>query len=192
MSERMTFNGTCRLCLKHGPLVNSHIIPKFHWKQLKISEGHFFVVTNDSKKKERKEQKEVTERLLCTQCDTVVLQKYEDHLARVLFGGKELQFQNNGRTFCVSGFDYRKIKNGLLSILWRMSLSSHAYFKEVNLGEKHVERIRLALLNNEVLPELEYPIHFCIPRFSGKHHTSWIVPPDFTRADGNRVYRCLI
>lgn len=129
---------------------------------------------------------------MCSYCDNDILGKNEEHLARVLYGGKNIESRDEGKLFRVKGFDYRKVKNALLSILWRMSLSSHPYFDEVCLGKKHTEKIRVALYNELAMREDEYPIFFCVPLFDGKHMGDWIIPPDFTRCEGNRIYRCLV
>lgn len=172
--------------------MRSHIIPRFSFKQLKKVDGHFFEISSNPDKPELKLQAEIRENLFCAKCDNEVLQENEDHLARVLYGGKRLDFQEGRRVLHVRGLDYRKTKNALLSILWRMSLSSHPYFQDVELGEKHSERIRKIILNAEVIEEVEYGVHICVPFFEGKFLGALIVPPDFTRVGHNRVYRCLI
>jgi hypothetical protein len=186
------FISECRLCLNRKPLVNSHIIPNFQFKPLKKQEGFFYHLSTDENQPERKEQKGITERLFCVECDTVRLQKNEDHLAKVLFGGYPLVGNSIGRLHIVEGFDYCKIKNGLLSILWRMSICSHPFFKGVELGNKHEERIRNAIWNNELLLESDYPILVAAPVFQNELLDALILEPDFTRLNGNRVYRCFI
>ncbi len=184
--------GKCRLCQQEAPLVDSHIIPKFHFKPLKEDEGHFYIMSTDAGKNELKEQKGPTEHLLCVKCDTERLQINEDHLARVIFGGVSLDGKQEGPVLRISGYDYRKVKNGLLSILWRMSISSHPYFAEADLGPKHEEVIRQALMLESEFGEEEYPIMLTAPLFEGKFLGDWILPPDPARMEGNRVYRCLI
>lgn len=189
---KKVFIGKCQLCLGQKPLVNSHVIPNFQYKPLKEREGFFYHFSTDENCPERKEQRGITERLFCVECDTVRLQKNEGHLAKVLFGGHPLDGSTAGRLHTVKGFDYSKIKNGLLSILWRMSISSHPFFKEVELGDKHAERIRKAIWNHEMLLENEYPILIAAPVFQNELLDALILEPDYTRVSGNRVYRCFI
>jgi hypothetical protein len=184
--------GRCRLCNTQGWLVDSHIIPNFQYKPLKQAEGHFLVLSTNPEKKAIKRQKGITEYLVCAQCDNVRLSRYENHLAKVLFGGHPLGGKQTGRILVVEGYDYKKLKNAMLSILWRMSVSSEPYLSEVNLGRKHEEHLRLALLNDTELQEEEYPVLLTAPVFGGRHLGNWTVPPDFARTEGNRVYRCLI
>ena len=184
--------GCCRLCNLKDRLVDSHIIPNFYFKSLKEVEGFYYVQSTDPLKREFKKQKGITENLFCAKCDNVRLQRNEDHLAKVLFGGCLTSFREVGRLFVVKDYDYKKVKNGLLSILWRMSLAKDRFFSEVDLGPKHEERLRLALLNDIELAEEDYPILVTAPFFGGKDLGNMMIPPDFTRTDGNRVYRCII
>ncbi len=182
----------CRLCNSEQWLVDSHIIPKFHYKPLKAVEGHFYVVSADTSKKTSKRQKDITEPLLCAQCDNERLARYEDHLRKVLFGGHPLTGKQRGRLFAIEGYDYKHVKNGLLSILWRMSLSTDRYFSNVALGEKHSERIRATLLSNTEFREDEYPIFLTVPLIEGKTYADFILQPDCVRVRQNQMYRCVI
>jgi hypothetical protein len=189
---RKNIQGRCRLCNAEGPLVESHIIPNFQYKPLKEKEGYFLVLSTDPTKKEFKRQKGITEYLLCAECDNVRLSRNENHLAKFLFGGHPLHGHHTDRLHVVSGYDYKKVKNGLLSILWRMSVAKDHYFASVDLGPKHEKRLADAILNDVMLPEEEYPLMLAAPFFDGAVLGDWILPPDFARVGGNRVYRCLI
>lgn len=185
-------NGVCSLCLKQKRLVDSHIIPKFHYTPLKAKEGLFYTLSSDPEISEKKEQKGATEYLLCAECDNVTLQKNEEHLARVLFGGTKIRVLNKGYYIHLSGFDYKRIKIALLSILWRMSLSKDKRFKSVKLGELDNERIRKIIIDNLDLAEEEYPISFTIPLLDGKFYPDCHFFPDSIREGANRLYRCVI
>jgi hypothetical protein len=184
--------GCCRLCLQNNFLVDSDIISKFLYNPLKRSDGRFYIVSTNPYKKVISVQKTITEYLLCARCDNERLSRNESHLAEVLFGGHPLQVQQEGPLLHLEGYDYKKVKNGLLSILWRMSISSKPFFSNVNLSAEHEERLRITLLNNTELPENEYPITVVAPYFDGLNLGDLILAPDFTHLDGNRVYRCAI
>lgn len=102
--------GRCRLCNTEDWLVDSHIIPNFYFKSLKEAEGHYYVQSTDPSKRELKKQKGITENLFCAKCDNVRLQQYEDHLAKVLFGGHSLAGEEIGQVLVVKGYDYKKLK----------------------------------------------------------------------------------
>lgn len=120
------------------------------------------------------------------------LSQYEDHLAKIIFGGYPLDGYVTGRFHVIKGYDYKKVKNGLLSILWRMSIAKDPYFSKVDLGAKHEKRIADAILKDTAFNEEEYSILLTAPFFGGIGLGHWFLPPDYTRADGNRIYRCLI
>jgi hypothetical protein len=184
--------GCCRLCQAQTALVDSHIIPNFHFKKMKGEDHWFHVLSSDPNKPELKRQGAITEHLLCDDCDNKRLSRYENHVRQVLFGGIPIESVLDGRVRTFKGYDYKKLKNGLLSVLWRMSLSSDPYFSNVDLGEKHSERIRSVLLNDEELPEELYPVILTAPVFEGKLFGDCILRPTFARTNGNRVYRCVI
>ncbi|WP_417594126.1 hypothetical protein [Oceanospirillum sp.] len=56
----------------------------------------------------------------------------------------------------ISGLNYRFVKLGLLSILWRLSLSKVEHFLDYDLGPVHQEKVRRILDNSEYLLENEY------------------------------------
>lgn len=185
-------SGTCRLCLQVAPLVDSHIIPNFQFKGLKKVEGHFYELSTDHTIPERKQQRGFTERLLCAECDNRRLQRNEDYFARVWTRGPLPEPQQHGRFLIFRNHDYKRCKNCLLSILWRMSVSSLEVFKEVSLGPKHEEVLRAGLLADREFDEREYAITVTAPFVDGRLYEDFILQPDSTRLDGNRLYRCVI
>ncbi|MFN0067877.1 MAG: hypothetical protein ACKVYV_09605 [Limisphaerales bacterium] len=74
-----------------------------------------------------------------------------------------------------------------------MSISSDPFFSEVDLGSRHEERLRLALLDDAEFQEEEYAIMLTVPLLDGAHSQEWILPrPHVTRMAGNRIYSCLL
>lgn len=173
-------------------LVDSHIIPNFQFKGLKKVEGHFYELSTDHNVPERKQQRGFTERLLCAECDNQRLQKNEDYFARVWSRGPLPEPHQHGRFLIFRNHDYRRCKNFLLSILWRMSVSSLDIFKEVSLGRKHEEVLRTGLLADREFDEREYAVTVTVPFIEGRLYEDFILQPDSARLDGNRVYRCVI
>jgi len=189
---KQPFIGTCRLCREEAALVDSHIVPAFLFKPLKKVEGRYSIMSTDPDVGERTGQRGITERLFCAKCDNERLQRNEEHLARVFNGGCALQVQPGDHALHVQGYDYRRVKNALVSVLWRMSISKDSYFSEVSLGSRHEERIRQVLLADLKLGEDEYAVAMTAPYLDGTHYPDWIVSPDFIRLGHNRLYRCLI
>lgn len=182
----------CRLCLRAAPLVDSHIIPNFQFKGLKRVEGRFYELSTDKNVPERKRQRGFTEHLLCADCDNRRLQQNENYFARVWTRGPLDEPQQHGRFLIFRNHDYKRCKNFLLSILWRMSVSSLDMFKQVSLGSKHGEALRAGLLADREFDEREYAITVTAPFIGGRFYEDFMLQPDSTRLDGNRLYRCVI
>ena len=157
--------GICKLCENENKLVKSHIIPKFMFKKMKNEENVFYEVIynlDTTKLKTKKTQiEDYDKNILCEACDNKILGGlYESYAQKAIYGGelpvevspKCANYQNpdDGAEYsiCVN-FDYQKLKNFYLSILWRASITDRSFFNHVNLGKKHEERIRKILLNNE-------------------------------------------
>ncbi|HKB91109.1 MAG TPA: hypothetical protein VKC60_11380 [Opitutaceae bacterium] len=190
---RKTIKGRCPLCqLDDQDIIDSHIISDFFFDPLKAKEGRFYVMSTDPSKGVRPIQKGITEHLLCKQCDGVVLSRYEKHMKEFLFSGTPNFVKDDGQVLYIKGHNYKMLKNGLLSLLWRMSLSSHPFFHEVKLGEYYENRLRDILLNDlEVQPE-EFAITCGAAFLDGKFFSDFILQPDFVDSLNGRMYRCLI
>lgn len=164
----------CRLCLKEKKLIESHIIPKFMFAGMKDEKKAFYEVTYNletAESKTRKVQKEdYDSNILCEDCDNRILGSNLENYAKTTMYGSNIDpkiapqctnFKNpidgSEQSIC-KNIDYAKFKLFLLSLLWRASITSRPKFKEVNLGEKHEEKIRHMIYENEVPSELEYPI----------------------------------
>lgn len=166
--------GICRLCEKEGKLVKSHIIPKFMFNKMKDDENVFYVLTYDldtnSSKSKKTQIEDFDKNILCESCDNKILGGiYESYAQKAIYGG-ELPVEvspectnyinpNDGAEYSICrNYDYAKLKNFYLSMLWRASITNRPFFNQVNLGKKHEERIREILLNNEKISQDEYPI----------------------------------
>lgn len=182
----------CQLCLQERDLVQSHIIPAFQFKPLKKGDGRYYELSTNPAEKERPGQRGFTEKMLCAECDNVRIQRNEDYFARLWNRGPLEAPQQHGRFLIFRDYEYKRVKNCLLSILWRMSLSTHEAFGAVSLGEKHEEILRAGLLADREFAENEYAVTVTTPFFEGEFFEDFILPPDSHRMDGNRLYRCVI
>jgi hypothetical protein len=167
--------GICRLCLKEKKLIDAHIIPKFMFNGMKDEKNSFLEVvhnldTNISKVK-RTQKEDYDKNILCGDCDNKILGAiYEDYAKKSFYGGEIsdteiepecINYKNphDGAEYSVcKNIDYGKMKLFLLSLLWRASITDRPTFKDVNIGEKHEERIRKMIFESIIPGELEYPI----------------------------------
>ena len=102
--------------------------------------------------------------ILCQDCDTGVLNEFDNYAARILYGYEKQDLnikvyrQNDGVEYRVAKpVDYTLFKLFLLSILWRASVSKLDQFTQVDLGP-HEDRIRQMILNKDPKSVEDYPI----------------------------------
>lgn len=166
--------GKCKLCLCEKPLLNeSHIIPYFMYKGI-FDEGHRlnrfapaeFIKGN--KRVSRPPTGEYEGGLLCAKCDNEIIGGYETYARKALYGKAEeyfsdlpecANFKTSGGitfTYC-KNIHYKEFKLFLLSILWKASISSRPFFKEVNLGP-YEETIRQMILSGDPKDAEAFPI----------------------------------
>jgi hypothetical protein len=141
-----TQNGTCALCLQPKNLRESHIASKFLWKQSGvIGDKKKFSVTSPTHPdlSESNLQDGLKEFLLCSKCEQQ-FSRYEDYAARKLFHDGGPVKNRPDRHFVWPGLDYHTLKLFQMSILWRMGVSSHPFYCNVELG-RHEETLRRML-----------------------------------------------
>jgi hypothetical protein len=111
--------------------------------------------------------------ILCSSCDNGLLGNYESYLKPFFFGGpigikdnpdfKKCKDKKGRKHILIKNISYERAKLGLLSILWRSSISNNEFFKSVKLDPTTQETLRLMLLNNDpkeinVLPTICWSI----------------------------------
>lgn len=184
-------NMGCRLCQKEAALKNSHIVPEFFYTSTYDALHRFRVITTNPDTASRFVQKGLREHLLCGEC--------EQHFGRWEHYAKEKLIDSIGLTsvpvsrgVILKGIDYANFKLFLLSILWRMGVSTLDEFKEVELGTHHEGILRTALLSSDPLAEDRYCCLMIALTLNGVIHTDWIIPPTLVRFNGQHCYRVLI
>lgn len=154
--------GTCKLCQTPASVLQgSHIVPEFFYKRVYTRSHKFTAIPLQDEERLAIEQKGYREDLLCTVCETK-LSKWEGKLSQFVN-----QIVSGSYTTCtasqvgavtvVLGVEYHSVKMAILSIFWRMSITTHRLFAAYNLGP-YEERLQ-ALLDQEKTPsEEEFPI----------------------------------
>src|SRR5680860_1538013 len=166
----------CCLCLQERKLVKAHIIPEFMYSGMKAEDGKniFFEITydldTDKSRPRRVQTGEFDKNILCEDCDNRIIgANYEKYAQNSMYGKdidlelapicKNYQNSNDGAKYSIcKNIDYGKMKLFLLSILWRASITNRKMFRDVDLGGKHEERLRILLYENIIPNETEYPI----------------------------------
>lgn len=104
--------------------------------------------------KERRRFSGEYEKLLCQDCEKKI-KFFEDYAIAAIYGGdrkndpkcKNYKIPEGLVYTKCSNIDYVKFKLFLLSLIWRMSVSTREFFKSVHLGP-HEETIRRMILKN--------------------------------------------
>lgn len=164
--------GKCKLCLTENiELLNkSHIIPEFLHYGLKDVNGKYNLILPHKFVKGRRQHIQgpfgalYEGNLLCRKCDSETISFLENSLKTMLTENQKNNstedfYINNKRLYKIyKNIDYLNFKLGMLSVLWRASISNLDFFKDVNLSNEDSENIRLMLYNKEAKNIEDYPM----------------------------------
>lgn len=155
-------NGVCKLCLEEkGLCKESHIIPRFLYKLL--SGENSLLVFLDKIVARFRYNGEYEGNILCEDCDNRVIGQLDDYAAKFIHG--EFPKKLNSRLEIIDGaehlviendpnYDYKKYKLFLLSLLWRASICSRPFFKQLKLSQEVENELReMILLGDPGEPE---------------------------------------
>jgi|ERR1035437_4179855 hypothetical protein len=166
----------CKLCKKDTTLLKrSHIIPDFYYRECRLYNENHQLKIIQANRTTRKIEPHKTQNsgiydkeILCSSCDNNVLGNLESYLRPLFFGGiigiegnptfKDfIDPKGKKYTQCIN-ISYAKAKLGLLSILWRASISQNPFFKDVKLSAELEEELRIMLLENDPKEITKIPI----------------------------------
>jgi hypothetical protein len=108
--------------------------------------------------KEQKSPNGPSEKLLCEDCDGE-LGIYDEYALKIFIDGDpSFHPHSNNQALLFNNVDYKKMKLFVLSLLWRMSISSVDIFQKVYLGSFE-EKIRRIILSGDTSKE-DFSIFF--------------------------------
>lgn len=188
--SRKRIKSICRLCGNIKNLCYSHIIPEFCFKPLYDEKGRLTKVSSNLSQKDRFLQKGLREYLLCESCENH-FSKWEDYAKEVLFGEVSKIISAKQGVLTVRGIHYVNFKLFLLSLIWRMSISSLDFFRVVQLGP-YETKIRRMLLKGIPGDEFLIPCVFTLITLKNEFLPSLIFQPILTKSDFSHVYNCVI
>lgn len=177
----------CKLCHKKKKLRNSHIIPEYFYKYTYSSSHKVSVVSTGKISREFLNlQKGLREKLLCQDCEQL-FSPWEKYVCETLFMTPQ-KGQSNNHLIKIEGLDYKKFKLFGLSLIWRASVSSNRFFRDINLGS-HENTIRNKLIQNEPGDEIEYPMVLSAIRMDNAPIIDLITEPETLSDDGFTYFR---
>ena len=152
--------GICKFCGKEKKLIKAHIIPKNFY--LARKNDKYLCINSKTGEYTYQQQGGYDSNILCKDCDNHILGEFDKEGYRVLFGDfnkyKYIQTYPQGKIYQLdsNNFDYTKLRNFFISILWRASISQLEEWTNINLGG--YERKAFDIL----IGEREYPELFKI------------------------------
>lgn len=150
----------CHLCKEHKELRRSHIVSEAFWTGIYNDKHLALPISIEGSSTPI--QKGIREKLLCADCE-VKLSQWESILKKDLIdlGNLSSNFLSitkvKANIIKVENIRYTAFKLGVLSLLWRMSISSHPLYKGYDLGVYN-EKIRLLLHQEITMPAWHFPI----------------------------------
>jgi len=154
----------------------------------------FWLISSDDDGEFNKLRKGLREYLLCQACETR-FSKLESYASNAIFGNQKLIVEEHPATpshLKFHGVEYGKFKLFLLSLLWRMSITTLPFFDQVRLGEKHEEILRKMLLNENPGEPQDYGCIISAMLHNDKHFDSFAVAPERHRIESLNGYRFAI
>jgi hypothetical protein len=131
------------------------------------------------------------ERLLCERCEQQ-FGRYEKYCKEAFHESRHgVQVFDNGAWVTITGLDYTKTKLFLLSVIYRMSVSSLRQFKGVALGE-HEDVVRRMITAEDPGSNDQYPIGAIVPLINGNMEECVLCTPSVCRRDVVTVYTMII
>lgn len=148
----------CKLCKNNPPIQHSHVIPEFMYKPIYDDKHRFIPFTTEDSPNNKIEQKGYVEPLLCLSCETK-FSKLEGTAAKFLIEiGKGNFIEKLKEMELYSSKNFDDTKRCILSILWRMSISSLPFFSFYKLNSIVEENLRLVFDQNLPIEKFKYPI----------------------------------
>jgi hypothetical protein len=124
----------CKLCRKDEKLIKAHIIPESLWPHRKHG-GKQIVYSSLPKNYSKRSPKGIYDNtILCGNCERI-FSPWDDYAQSLIL--QNIKNKNyiieDGIKVClvIEDFDYSKLKLFFISLIWRASVSSHEFFREV-------------------------------------------------------------
>jgi hypothetical protein len=125
--------GVCRLCQLKRELCDSHALPNSAFRLLfRESDGKAVVLTDDDKTPAHYSSDSWDTQLLCSECEDKLNMNYDKYGINV-FKGLIGKSRNNDAGVTFTGIDRQRLRMFFLSLLWRISVSSHESYRNIDL-----------------------------------------------------------
>lgn len=184
--------GPCRLCGEIAELQDSHVVPEFVHSPI-YDEKHRAIAFDPLRPAESwRIQQGLKEPMLCQQCERFLNDNYERWFKEFWFDARPLKVLEASNQAILSIPDPVRFKLFHLSVLLRADLAGHGQWLEVDLGERHRQRLKEMGRRGDPGEAHEYPVVCMAIRRSQEDPSIWwdlIAAPNPGRMDGMRFYQ---
>jgi hypothetical protein len=188
--------GLCRLCLNRRPLCASHALPDSAFNYiLRKNAGKAIVITDDATSPARNSSDTWDAELLCEDCEQKLNRSY-DAYGMAVFRGHEGSVRADRDAVDFLRIDRQRLRMFLLSIVWRVSVSNHPNYSNIDLPHAWEEDLRRAFDEERKIPDNRYTVALYKMRdstpvggFSNDDLRSFIAAP-FGRSYGSFISVC--
>ncbi len=173
--------GICKLCGEANvQLVDSHIVPKSFYPK-----GEMILMVS-AENRTKKRPTGVYDFFVCKTCEKL-FDKWDDHAYKVLLENiNSIRVLTNPYRMVLENYDYTRLKLFFLSLLWRLDATEESIGRDVNLGDKHRQKLADAILSCDPKSWDEYAIHLVRLHAPGKAYLQSILPAERAQDDLKR------
>ena len=145
MQQKIT--GKCTLCQKHRPLIRAHELPKAFQKFMTKNKQHNTLYWLGYRKEKKTDSLPFNKTLFCALCDNSFSSSEQEivRLSESLINNT--LNKNKPNLIHTQKFDTFKIKNALLFLLYKLSLSKISV--PIDLGEEYEQIVKNMLLTKQ-------------------------------------------
>lgn len=198
VSKLNTFmrSGICKLCLRNTQLCDSHALPNSLFNYvLRKNGGKAIMIVDDEDTPIRYSSDTWDVELLCADCERLLNQHY-DAYGMSVFRGNQGRVVVDASGVSLLRVDRRRLRMFFLSVLWRISVSSHSSYSNIDLPFLWEEDLRSALAEGKPITQSRYTVAVYRMRdstpkggFSGEDLRDFIMAP-FARSFGDFISVC--
>ena len=184
----------CKMCLQERRLVDAHIIPRSFYKPMISGAEPPNIISSASQFRRKKVRIGVYDKtIVCAECEDR-FNDWDNYAPRLLLSKATpmSEFKDEQGTplaLAIEEVDYEKLKLFFISLLWRISASSHLFFSQVRLGP-HEEILRNMILRADPGDEEMYSV--LLAKWDNDLAAHVLLYPHMQRYDGISYVRCYL
>lgn len=188
--------GICHLCRQHRELCDSHALPNSLFNYiLRKSSGKAIVIIDDSSSPTHYSSDTWDTELFCDGCERKLNHRY-DRYGMAVFRGHEGNVSRGPDGLTFVRIDRRRLRMFFLSVLWRISTSSHPSYSNIDLPYEWEDELHQVFVTGNTMPSARftvavYKLRDSTPEggFSNENLRSFIMSP-FARSFGSYISVC--